>query len=149
MKKIILITLLFNAQALFAQYQNSISTIDFVKIKNEKRNEALFFYENNWKIYRDIAIAKDFIKSYKLISTSSDSTANFDLLLITEYKDSIQYNLREERFQKIIKEINPNGPKLLNNFKPSDFRINLFYKEANTIFSSDERNLKRNKKDHF
>ncbi len=121
-----------------SQAQNSITKIDFVKIKNGKRIEAIYFYENNWKVYRDIALEKGYIKSYKLLSTASDSTANFDLMLITEYIDSLQEKLSEERFQQIIKTSSPNGPRLLNNLKPNEFRLNLFLKEASTIFSGKE-----------
>ena len=56
--------------------------------------------------------------------------ADFDFILITEYGDSTNYRLAEERFDKIIKEINPNGPKLLNALKPNEFRNNIFFKKA-------------------
>ena len=38
--------------------QSSITKIDFVKIKEGKKTESLYFYENNWKVYRDIALHK-------------------------------------------------------------------------------------------
>lgn len=117
--------------------QSTIKLIDFVKIKEGKRNESLYYYENNWKVYRDIALEKGYIKSYQLLSTVTDTLANFDLMLITDYSDSTQVKLSEERFQQIIKETRPNGPKLLNNLKPNEFRQNLYLKTAQTLFSSD------------
>jgi hypothetical protein len=87
-------------------------------------------------VLRDIALKNGYIKSYKLLTTSADSTADFDLLLITEYADSIQFKLSEERFQQIIKATRPDGPKLLNELKPTDFRQNLFFKKTETLFSS-------------
>lgn len=116
-----------------------MTTIDFVKIKNNRRQEALFFYENNWKLYRDIAIKKGFIQSYRLLSTTADSIADFNLILITEYADSLQYKLSEERFQQIIKTTRPEGPKLLNELKPADFRQNVFFKQTETLFNSGRR----------
>ena len=118
--------------------QRPISNIDFVKIKNNKRQEAIYFYENNWKVYRDIALGTGFIKSYKLLLAPADTITNFDLILITEYTDSLQLKLSEERFQKIIKETRPNGPQLLNEIKPSDFRQNIFSKQAETLLTSDK-----------
>jgi predicted enzyme related to lactoylglutathione lyase len=115
----------------------SILAMDFVGIENNKRAEALFFYENNWKVYRDIAIERGLIKSYSMVTTPSDTTADFDLILLTEYSDSLQFKSSEENFQKIIKETRPNGPKLLNDIKPIGFRENLFFKEARVLFSSD------------
>ena len=88
----------------------------------------------------------DYIKSYKLLTTSADSTANFDLILITEYADSSQFKLNEERFQQIIKATRPDGPKLLNELKPNDFRQNLFFKKSETLFSADKTKTKRKTK---
>ncbi|HYH14271.1 MAG TPA: hypothetical protein VD794_03570 [Flavisolibacter sp.] len=120
----------------FGQSNNAILTMDFVKVKNGKHQEALYFYENNWKVYRDMAMQKGYIKSYRLVTTSVDSLANFDIILMTEYADSTQMNRSEARFQQIIKEVRPTGPKLLNELKPNDFRQNLFLRRAETIFQS-------------
>ena len=124
--------------SLHANSQSTVSTIDFVKVKEKRMKEAIFFYENNWKVYRDIALQKGFIKSYRLLKAVPDSLNNFDLMLITEYKDSVQLKLNEERFQQIIRETRPNGPKLLNELKPNDFRQNLFFRQSVTLFSSGE-----------
>lgn len=118
----------------FAQ-TGTVSVMDFVKIKNNRMAETLYYYENNWKLYRDIALEKNYIVSYKLVRTTADSLANFDLVLITEYADSTQFKLGEERFGKIIKAVRPNGPVRLNDIMPNDFRKNVFAKEAHTIFS--------------
>lgn len=147
MRNLLLVALLFLADLSFGQGKTTIITIDFVKIKNNKRQEALFFYENNWKVFRDIALEKGYIKSYKLLkTTSSDTTANFDLILMTEYADSLQLKLSEERFQEIIKATHPEGTKLLNELKPNEFRQIVFFKEAETLFSSDKAKKKRKNK---
>jgi hypothetical protein len=65
MKNLILLALLLVAAMLPAQSQKSVFIMDFVKIKDNKRAEALFFYENNWKVYRDIALEEGYIKSLK------------------------------------------------------------------------------------
>lgn len=119
--------------------QKTISTIDFIKIKNNKRQEAIYFYENNWKVYRDIALKRGFIKSYKFLAASPDTSLNFDFILITEYNDSLQMNLSEERFQQIIKDTRPGGPELLNEIKPKDFRENVMFMKTETLFSIDKK----------
>lgn len=81
---------------------------------------------------------KGYIKSYRFLTVTADTVANFDLILITEYADSLQLVISEERFQKIIKEVNPNGPKLLNDIKPPHFMKNLFFKRTNKLFYSDK-----------
>ena len=123
----------------FAQTAPTISVMDFVKVKNDKWPEVLYYYENNWKLYRDIALKRNFIVSYRLLKAKPDSVSTFDLVLITEYADSLQFKMAEERFQIIIKEMRPTGPILLNNFKANDFRQNMFVRETQTLFSSDKK----------
>lgn len=137
MNKFLFLILVIIPSISSAQNSNSISTLDFVQIKNDRRIETLFFYENNWKVYREIAVERGFIKSYRLLATTKNTTANFDFILITEYRDSLQFKASEYNFQKIIKEVRPSGPKLLNDLKPNDFRENLFFKQAETLFSGD------------
>ncbi|MEO6633009.1 MAG: hypothetical protein ABIN13_14845 [Mucilaginibacter sp.] len=112
----IAIWLIFTAAA-----PQPVSVIDFVKIKNNKREEALYFYHNNWKVYREIALKKGYISSYNMLLTRPGSSS-YDIMLITTYKDSIQQKNSEANFAEIIKAERPNGPKLLNDIKPADFR---------------------------
>jgi len=119
-----------------AQQNQPVSVMDFVKIRDGKKAEALYYYENNWKVYREVAVEKGLIHSYQLMITTPDSLNNFDLILVTTYKDSAQYLKSEENFQPLLKELRPNGPKLLNELKPADFRQNVFAKIARPIFSS-------------
>jgi hypothetical protein len=128
MKKWIFISL-FSIGILPAPAQPGVSVIDFVKIKNDKTKEALFFYENNWKVYRDSALQKKYISAYRLLTTNADSMGNFDIMLITEYADRAQFQLSEQRFNQIIKTVRPDGPKLLNDLKPDDFRKHVFTKK--------------------
>jgi hypothetical protein len=137
MRLLLTTALLFIAFISFSQTGNPILTMDFVKVKDGRYKEALYFYENNWKVYRDIALKKGYIKSYRLVSTQPDSLVSFDLILFTEYADSAHFNASEARFQQIIKDVRPNGPKLLGNIKPNDFRQNLFFRRAETVFQSE------------
>lgn len=119
-----------------AQNNHTVTIMDFVKIKDGKTTETLFFYENNWKLYRDLAIKKNIIQSYKLVRAIPDTLNNFDLILITVYKDSAQYAGSEQNFRPILKELRPNGPLLLNELKPNDFRQNVFVKTVRQVYSS-------------
>lgn len=125
----------------FSQAKAPVTAMDFVKIKHGRRAEALYYFENNWKVYRDAALKKGYITSYSILATPADSAAGFELVLITEYADSVQYNLSEARFEPIIKELRPNGPKLLNQVKPNDFRQNVFFKRATTVVHSAPRRV--------
>ncbi len=134
MKRCIVFICLFSAMRSSGQKPLPLSVIDFVKIVGNNRAEALYYYENNWKPYRDVAVKEGYIQSYKLLTTKGDSAANFDIILITEYADSAQLKKSELHFQQIIKELRPDGPKLLNALKPEDFRANLFSKIAECLY---------------
>lgn len=131
-----LLYVLFAFQQRSTAQQQEITLMDFVKIKNGKRAEALYFYEQNWKLYREEAIKKKIIQSYQLLECNPDSTGIFDLILITVYKDSAQYAGSEENFRSILSTLRPSGPRLLNELKPADFRQNVFVKINHTLFSA-------------
>jgi hypothetical protein len=135
----IFLLLVFAGWQAAAQKPQPVVVMDFVRVKEARFAEALFFYENNWKLYRDEALRQGFITGYRVLQTKPDSAANFDLVLLTEYADSLQYNNSEKNFEGIIKHLRPNGPKLLNDMKPADFRQNLFFKAGNEIFASPKR----------
>ena len=101
-------------------------TIDFVKIKEGKRDETMFFYGNNWKPYREEALKRGVIHSYELLEPSPAAAAPFDLILITRYKGEEQHKNSEKNFEPILKELRPNGPALKNSVKPSEFREIVF-----------------------
>lgn len=110
--------------------------MDFVKIKDGKRDEALFFYENNWKVYRETALKKGFIHSYELIEAKSETNPTFDIILVTRYKNEEQHKNSEKNFAPILKEIRPNGALLKNDLKPEDFRQNVFLSIGKPIFTA-------------
>ncbi|MBC8112191.1 MAG: hypothetical protein H7Y04_14130 [Verrucomicrobia bacterium] len=146
LKILVLIFLFSSSHWIVAQDLKTIVIVDFVKVKNEKKKEAIFYYENNWKLYRDAMLKEGFIKSYRLLEVKADSTGNFDLILMTEYKDSIDFKKSEERFEAVMKTNRPNGVLLLNEKKPAEFRQNVFVKFGETVFSSDKIRKKRHGK---
>ncbi len=109
---------------------------DFVKIKEGRRDEAIFFYENNWKIYREEAKRRGVIDSYEFIDARSEKSPHFDLILITRYRGEGQYKNSEKNFEPILKQFRPNGPVLKNALKPADFRESVFLYDGKSLFSS-------------
>ncbi len=107
---------------------------DFVKIKNGLRDEAIYYYENNWKLYRDEAKKKGVIDSYELVAASSEKNADFDLILITRFRGEDQFRNVEKNFEPILKQLRPNGPILKNDRKPTDFRQNVFLYQGRSLF---------------
>ncbi len=111
-------------------------TIDFIKIKDGKRDEAIYFYENNWRAYRDAAVKRGVIDSYELIDARSEKDTAFDLILITRFRGEEQFKNSEKAFEPIIKELTPNGPFLKGTSKPDDFRQNVSFYTGKAMFAS-------------
>ena len=111
----------------YGQKDVKITIIDFVQVLNDNGSEAMFYYQNNWKVLREMALEKEYIHSYQLLKVSPSEDAPFNIMLITTYKNEEQYSLREDHFTSLIKE---RGPlKLLNSKPPKEFRKTLFTKE--------------------
>jgi len=119
----------------YAQESERISTVDFVQIVDGNREEAMFYYHNNWKVLRLVAMERKYITSFEIMETPYSEEAPFHLMLITTYKDKAQYEKREKHFQELIKE--KGKLNLLNDKKPAEFRKNLFHKE-NVIHQAKE-----------
>ncbi|WP_303317754.1 hypothetical protein Q4Q34_17725 [Flavivirga abyssicola] len=111
----------------YGQKNDKISTIDFVQILNDNKEEAVYYYQNNWKVLRNMAIDKKYIHSFQILETQANEDAPFHLMLITTYLNEAQYKLREDHFSELIKE--KGELKLLNDKKPGAFRKTLFSKE--------------------
>lgn len=112
----------------------SVTIWELVQVNPALKKEALYYYEHNWKLYRDIALKKGFIQSYRLEQTIMDSTGGFELMLITEYKDSTAYLESEQNFSSILSQARPNGPLLLNKIQPADFRKIILVKISSNLF---------------
>ena len=67
-----------------------VVAVVFVKVLNGNEQEAVYYYENNWKQHRIKALDRGYISSYKLLVKASDD-GNTDILLITCYASEAQY----------------------------------------------------------
>ena len=118
-KKIMLLAiLLISLTAGFTQ-DTAVTSVDIVKVKNGYVNEATYFFENNWKLYRDSALANNFISGYRIMKTVADS-AQTTFMLFTEYRSRQSYFDREKNFQPLMKKLRPSGPIYMNNLKRDD-----------------------------
>ena len=59
--------------------------VDVVQILEDRAMETLFYYEQNWKKYREQALSDGVISGYQILALPKDSKTDFDLLLMTEY----------------------------------------------------------------
>jgi len=101
--------------------QASINTVDLVRVKSGHIEEAVYYYEQNWKKFREDARAAGYILGYRLL-VDRRLTGQETLLLITEYADEEQYARREENFALVMEASNEGGIMLLNEVEPGEFR---------------------------
>ena len=127
LRNIFLLLFISMTSLCFGQQDQSISSMDFVEIVNDNQEEALFYYQNNWKILRQMAIKKNYISSFKLLKDMGQDKNSFSLILVTTYANREQFEKREEHFQELIKE--KGGLELLNEKKPGEFRKTVFSKD--------------------
>ena len=67
--KVILTTLFFGIYFICqAQQSDKNSTLDFVQILNNNTEEALFYYQNNWRVLREKAMSKNYIESFQMLN---------------------------------------------------------------------------------
>lgn len=100
--------------------------MEFVQILNNHEAEAVYYFQNNWKVLRQQAIKKNYISDFKLLCTQRSEEAPFDIILMTTYPDQKSYDQREANFAELIEA--KGGLKLLNEKEPGEFRKSLFGK---------------------
>ena len=107
--------------------QDKITSLDFVQIQNDNKAEALYYYQNNWKLLRESAIEKGYIHSFQFLEVEPTEDAPFHIILITNYGNEEQFAKREEHFSELIEA--RGDLRLMNEKKPGEFRKILFSKE--------------------
>jgi len=133
MRALITSVFLFFSLTLYAQTTNEVVVLEYVEILNGHEEEAMFYYENNWKRLRDIAIRRGVISDYKILVDRSD-TSHVQLRLLTEFPGPYAFEKGEERFGQIIEEVGSDGPILLNDITPDQFRKNVKTEVLEGIF---------------
>ncbi|MBX3281225.1 MAG: TlpA family protein disulfide reductase [Acidobacteria bacterium] len=124
----------FRTETLEAEIKKAIAladapiytVIEFVKFKNGNRKQAEYFYENNWKLYREEAKKRNVIASFDMLPSDPEAAGSFDLMLITRYRGKEQFDNSEKGFEPILKDLRPNGPALFDAVRPDEFRETVF-----------------------
>lgn len=127
MRTIIIAAILGITTLGYAQENGKISTMDFVQIVDKNKAEAMYYFQNNWEVLRNMAIKKGYIHSYQFLESPIGEGEPFQFIFVTTYLNKEQYDLREKHFSALIKE--RGQLKLMNDKQPDAFRKSLFTKE--------------------
>ncbi|WP_299121781.1 hypothetical protein [uncultured Winogradskyella sp.] len=128
MRFLLLLILLPIYSLSYSQTNEKITTIETVAVLNNNKEEAIYYFQNNWKVLREKAVEKGYISSFSLMQTAYNEDTPFHIILVTTYDNKEQYEKREAHFAKLIKA--SGGLKLLNEKKPSEFRKSVFSIDA-------------------
>ncbi|MDW3194517.1 MAG: hypothetical protein R8G66_19220 [Cytophagales bacterium] len=117
-----LVILFFSTLNLMAYAQNEtrISSIDFVQILNNNKEEALYYYQHNWRWLRELAVEKGYIVDYEFYQVERTVDTPYDMILITVYGNQAQSTAREDNFAELIAL--KGDLRLLNKKQPAEFR---------------------------
>ncbi|MEJ0031607.1 MAG: hypothetical protein WDO15_15070 [Bacteroidota bacterium] len=119
--KTIIIALLLAGKVATAQ----VTTVDVVKVKGEYEKEAVYFYDNNWKVFREKALERKYISGFELVKSKPDTTGVLTIVLITRYPSEGLYAEAEKNFGVVMKEVAPNGPRMMNSVQRKEFIISM------------------------
>jgi len=99
-----------------------VAVTELVKILGGNRSEAVFYFRNNWKVLREEALKRGLVESFEMQVAEPGQEGEFEIVLITRFKDRAQHAAAEDNFRKLIKELRPEGPMLVSAMKPDEFR---------------------------
>jgi len=80
----------------------SVWTVDLIRTLPGRQREYLRNIESNWSGAREMAIERGAIMSYRALAAPPDSARGWDIILLTEYRDSTAWSEREEIFTAIF-----------------------------------------------
>ncbi len=105
---IIAITLAFGS-TLFAQEktykEGSVWQVGFIKVSANMTVEYLNNLKLNWKATHDEAVKQGVIVSYKILSGAAANPEDWDIMLVTEYKNLAAMDGADEKWLAISKSI--------------------------------------------
>ncbi len=128
MRVILLFILLSSCSIRNGQENEKISIMFFIQVLNDNYEEAIFYYQNNWKVTGEMALERGLIESFQMLETPYSGEEPFHIVLITTFKNKEIYDNREEPYFALVKEMGP--MRLLNDKKPDEFMKVLFTKRG-------------------
>jgi len=95
----------------------SVWNISFIKMKPGMENAYLNYVSNEWKREQE-ALKKDGqILSYKVITTEAHGSSDFNIMLMTEYKDLATLEANEEKADNLSQTVVGNDEKQMQGYR--------------------------------
>ena len=88
--------------ALPAIHEGTIWTVDYVRARPRKRDACLQFYGANWAANRAAAKRAGLVLSYRIWTNQPVDPDDWDIMLLTEYRNLAALDGLEEKFRPIL-----------------------------------------------
>lgn len=80
----------------------SVWSVDLIRTLADAQSEYVGNVRDNWAQARRIALTRGDVTSFRALIAESDSSREWDIILMTEYRDSVSWANREEIFREIF-----------------------------------------------
>ena len=128
MKKVILVSLLVLAlvgvRAGSTQQPTepgeAVWSLDFVKVKPGMFEQTMTYFDLGWLPAHEMAKEQGVIVGFRRVAEQPEGKGEWDIILITEYKNQAAYDEREKSFAPIVAEASRNNRGKMNGLKKKD-----------------------------
>ena len=99
-------------------YRNgSVWTVAFIRIKPGMDAAYMNYLAGPWKANQEAAKKEGLILSYKVISTEGHTPADWNIMLMTEYKDLASMEANEDKADALAQRVVGNDEKQMQGYK--------------------------------
>jgi hypothetical protein len=95
----------------------SVWNIAFIKVKPGMDVAYLTYLSGSWKAEQDAAKKEGLILSYKVLTTEAHGATDFNLLLMTEYKNLAAMEAGQEKFDTLVQKVIGDDQKQMQGYK--------------------------------
>lgn len=99
-------------------YRNgSVWNVAFIRVKPGMDTAYLTYLANDWKRNQEAAKKEGLIMSHKVLTTEAHGAADFNLMLMTEYKDLATMEANEAKADNLAQQVVGNDAKQMQGYK--------------------------------
>lgn len=116
------VCLLLLGASVFAQmvrptHDGTVWTLSFIRVKPGMGPAYDKYLAGDWKKEQEALKAAGIILSYKVIATEAHSPTDWDLMLMTEYKDLASLEANEEKADALLQKMFGGDEKVMQGYK--------------------------------
>ncbi len=118
----LMIIMLALSAVVFAQisrpYRNgSVWNVAFIRIKPGMDTAYMNYLASDWKKNQEAQKKDGLILSYKILTTEAHGSGDFNIMLLTEYKDLATMEANEDKADNVAQQVIGNDQKQMQGYK--------------------------------